>query len=313
MAKKILILGGSGYIGARLAFLLSQKYHDITILDLEIDSRLDNSNIKVINLDITKESVIDEITDEYYDVVINLISLDYNKSQNYKPLTVNNINVLPTWNLLNSFSIKNNLKKFINFSTIHVYSNFIKVNEITEDSELNPLSIYGLTHLMSEKITNYFNYNSKICSINLRLSNSYGEPYLKNKDCWNLVINNLCLNAFKFGKIELKSSLKNTRNFIHYLDIFQAVNLLINSKITEHNTFNLCSDKSISFEKLIKIIENQYESLFNKKLVVNVLNEAHKIQKFSYSNLRIKELNFENNFSIKSGVNKMFKHLRDEY
>ena len=92
MTKKILILGGSGYIGARLTCLLSQKYQDITILDLEIDSKLNNSKIKVINLDITKESVIDEITDQYYDVVINLISLDHNKSQNYKPLIVNNIN-----------------------------------------------------------------------------------------------------------------------------------------------------------------------------------------------------------------------------
>jgi len=312
MTKKILILGGSGYIGARLTSLLSQKYQDITILDLEIDSKLDKSKIKVINLDITKESVIDEITDQYYDVVINLISLDHNKSQNYKPLIVNNINVLPTWNLLNSFSRKSNLKKFINFSTIHVYSNFTKENQITEESEVNPSSIYGMTHLISENITNYFNSNSKICSINLRLSNSYGEPYLKNKDCWNLVINNLCLNAFKYGEIKLKSNLQNTRNFIHYLDIFQAVELLIDSKSTKYNTYNLCNDKSISFEELIKIIEDQYELIFDKKLVVSVLNEPLKIQNSNYSNLRLKKLNFENKLSIENGINKMFYHLKDD-
>jgi len=169
-----------------------------------------------------------------------------------------------------------------------------------------------MTHLISENITNYFNSNSKICSINLRLSNSYGEPYLKNKDCWNLVINNLCLNAFKYGEIKLKSNLQNTRNFIHYLDIFQAVELLIDSKSTKYNTYNLCNDKSISFEELIKIIEDQYELIFDKKLVVSVLNEPLKIQNSNYSNLRLKKLNFENKLSIENGINKMFYHLKDD-
>ena len=65
----------------------------------------------------------------------------------------------------------------------------------------------------------------------MRLSNSYGEPYLENEDCWNLVVNNLCLSAFKFGKIEIKSSLSNTRNFIHYLDLYQAISLFIKSNL----------------------------------------------------------------------------------
>ena len=313
MSKKILILGGSGYIGTRLSYLLSEKYDDITILDLETNLKLNNSKIKYINCDITKQNVIDKITDQFYNVVINLISLDYKKSQCYNPIKVNNINVLPTWNLLNSFTKKNNLEKFINFSTIHVYSDFLEKNIIKEDSKINPSSIYGLTHFMTENIVNYFNNKSKISSINLRLSNSYGEPYLKNNDCWNLVVNNLCLNAFKFGKIELKSSLKNTRNFIHYLDIFNAVNLLINSDNIKYNNYNLCNDKSISFAELVEIIKYQYEFIFGKKLIVLVLNKSLKIQNLHYSNSRLKKIKFKNNISIEYGINKIFHHLKDEY
>jgi UDP-glucose 4-epimerase len=313
MREKVLILGGSGYIGARLSSLLSQKYFDITILDLKIDGKLDTSKIRVIESDITKESVIDVITDQYYDVVINLISLDHYKSQNYKPSIVNNINVLPTWNLLNSFLRKKNIKKYINFSTIHVYSNTSIQNQIAEDSEVNPTSVYGLTHLMSENITNYFGSNPEMCSINLRLSNSYGDPYLENKDCWNLVINNLCLTAFECGKIELKSSLKNTRNFIHYLDICRAVEMMIDSKFTKSGTYNLCSDISTDFEQLIKIIVDQYENIFNKKLDLVILNESGKLQQLNYSNLRLKRLNFESIISIEEGISKLFYYLRDEY
>ena len=61
---------------------------------------------------------------------------------------------------------------------------------------------------MTENIVNYFNLKSQISCINLRLSNSYGEPYSENNDCWNLVVNNLCFNAFKYGKIEIEIKLK---------------------------------------------------------------------------------------------------------
>ena len=112
MNKKILILGGNGYIGSRLSNLLEKDYN-LTILDLHSPKNLVSSNIKYIKSDISNQTVINKLTDEFYDVVINLISLDY-KSDNYEPTKVNKINVLPTWNLLNSFA-KNNLKKFINF------------------------------------------------------------------------------------------------------------------------------------------------------------------------------------------------------
>ena len=52
-------------------------------------------------------------------IVINLISLNHHQSNN-NPNFVSSINVMPTWNILDSLS-KNGLNKFIYFSTIHVY------------------------------------------------------------------------------------------------------------------------------------------------------------------------------------------------
>jgi len=312
MTEKILILGGSGYIGSRLANLLSKSYN-VTILDLINNQWLNNTDIKVIDGDITQEAVIDKITETFYDVVINLISLDHHKSKIYSPAVVNKINVLPTWNLLFSFAKKSTLKRYINFSTIHVYEASPDGALVEEDSELNPSSVYGLTHIMSENITSYFNSTSNICAVNLRLSNSYGEPYFKNEGCWGLIINNLCLNAFKYQKIEIKTSLKNSRNFIHYLDIFEAVKLMIDSKRIKYNCYNLCGDKSVGFEEVVKIIEEQYHSIFKKKLAISVSNKPIKVQNAEYSNQRLKELKFRMETTIEHGINQVFQHLKNEY
>ena len=117
--KKILILGANGYIGSRLSNLLSID-NDITILDLDHPQNSNFHKIKSIKADISNESSIDLVTNENYDVIYKSHFADHYKSQNYKPATVNNINVLPTWNLLDSFAKKDfeNVHKLFNDSCL---------------------------------------------------------------------------------------------------------------------------------------------------------------------------------------------------
>ena len=155
--KKILITGACGYLGARISKFLAEKGHKITALDSydpsfhkEWKSLMD----KVIVGDIRDETIISNLADKNFDVAIQLISLDHYKSEN-NPNFVSRINVMPTWNLLDSLT-RNGLEKFIYLSTVHVYGNLPNEN-ITEEHHPNPENAYGLTHLLSENISNYFN------------------------------------------------------------------------------------------------------------------------------------------------------------
>ena len=214
---KIVITGASGYIGSRLCLFLSENGHDIIAVCSSKIPQQKGWTEKVKQFivgDIRDEIIIEQISNLKADVIIHLVSLDHYDSEK-KPNYVSAVNVQPTWNLLDACSAKG-LKKFIYFSTIHVYGKN-QNGFVSENQTITPFNAYALTHALSEEICNYYNRKTETECINIRLSNSYGEPYLKNNDCWNLVVNNLCLNAFKFGKIELKSSLKNTRNFLVYL------------------------------------------------------------------------------------------------
>ena len=149
--KKILITGACGYPGARISKLLAEKGHKITALDSydpsfhkEWKSLMD----KVIVGDIRDETIISNLADKNFDVAIQLISLDHYKSEN-NPNFVSRINVMPTWNLLDSLT-RNGLEKFIYLSTVHVYGNLPNEN-ITEEHHPNPENAYGL-------ITGYFSF-----------------------------------------------------------------------------------------------------------------------------------------------------------
>ena len=138
------------------------------------------------------------ISDVKADILIHLISLDHHDSEK-NPNYVSKINVQPTWNLLESCSVRG-LKKFIYFSTIHIYGESNN-KTISENQNVLPLNVYGLTHALSEEICNYYNRKSKTECINIRLSNSYGEPVFFDSKCWSLIVNDLTRTAYEKRKL----------------------------------------------------------------------------------------------------------------
>mgnify|MGYP001437145580 CR=1 FL=1 len=315
--NSVLIIGASGYIGSRLCFLLAKKGKKITALcypsapkDKEWCSLME----KIIIGDITSSEIIEKITNQSYDSVIHLVSLNHDDSKK-SPSYVNSINVIPVWELLDNFNNKQTIKKFIYFSTVQVYGK-INSTTINEDSKTSPLNQYALTHLMAENINNFYHQSSNIDCINIRLSNSFGSPMFSDIDCWWLVINELCKEAFLNQKIILKSDGSPLRDFIHYLDLVGALECIIDNRInkTEDNIYNISSEKTLSILDIAKKVKNVYERRFNKKINIEFKNKNNKIAinslvKYKISNKRIQKLGFSLKVNIYDGINELFDYL----
>ena len=188
---KIVITGASGYIGSRLCLFLSENGHDITALCYPKIPQQKGWTEKVKQFivgDIRDKAIIEKISKSKADVIIHLVSLDHHDSEK-KPSFVSEINFQPTWNLLHACSAKG-LKKFIYFSTIHVYGKN-QNGYIDENRAVSPFNAYGLTHALSEQICNYYDRKTETECINIRLSNSYGEPVFLDAKCWSLIVNDL--------------------------------------------------------------------------------------------------------------------------
>jgi nucleoside-diphosphate-sugar epimerase len=308
-------------LGARLSKHLAVKGYNVTVFDSYRPSNYNEWILlmdEIIIGDISDESAISRLADKNFDIVIHLISLDHYKSEN-DPNFVSSINVMPTWNLLDSFT-KNGLKRFIYFSTIHVYGN-LPSGIITEDQIPQPSNAYGLTHLLSENICNYYNEKTETECINVRLSNTYGSPVFKENNCWWLVINDLCKTAVENNEIRLKSDGSPQRDFIHGDDVAKAIDILINYKNnTGDNIFHIASGQILTILELAHRVKSVYTKMYDKEIDIilpdNSISEypdsdnSKDIDRYVISTKRLKNLGFKQGLDLELGINEIFYYLK---
>lgn len=321
--KKILITGGCGYLGARLSKYLAESGYSISAFDNYNPSKYNQwtSLIEEIIIgDICDEVNITILAKKKFDAVIHLISLDHHRSED-NPNFVSSINVMPTWNLLDKLT-KRGLKKFIYFSTIHVYGR-IPNETITEEHIPLPQNAYGLTHLLSENICNYFNQKTETNCINVRLSNGYGSPVFKDSNCWWLVINDLCKAAFIENKIKLLSDGSPQRDFIHVSDICKAVEILIKLEDNElrKGTFHISTGNTFTILELAHTVKKVLRQRYNKRIPIylpdgsisNFPNKFQNVKRFTIDNREIKKLGFQQKTNLTSGIEEIFVYLENLY
>ena len=312
---RILISGASGYLGSRLCKELMREHHIIALTRNPDKFNHFNEKIadEIIILKSFDNNFLKKVIDSKPEIFIHLISLDSSAS-NSNPLSSFDVNVGNTFKLLNHLKDSKTLKKFIYFSTIHVYNSSLK--KIDELTKPNPNNFYSLTHFLSEEIINYFNKEANFKCINLRLSNSYGEPVFENENCWKLVVNELVKSANEKKVISLNGEGLTSRDFIHYSDICDAISKLIitdNSKFN-HNTYNLSLGNSLLLIELAELINKEFKGKI--KILINS-NESYLpspknlVSKITYSNERIKSLIKFNPITVSEGIFKMIKELKN--
>jgi UDP-glucose 4-epimerase len=315
--KKILITGGSGYIGSRLSLYLSQKAFDIIPLcNSKIpDNRewIQSMHI-VLQGDLREQATLNKIEAVKPDAIIHLVSLDHNQSGINIQQTLQ-VNVQSTWELL-SLSSSIELEKFIYFSTTQVYGQTSE-NVVTENTKLQPNNAYGLTHKMSEDLVDFYKRSKNLDAVSLRLSNSYGEPVFHDANCWSLVVNDLCKSAFLHKKIALNSDGLATRDFIHYSTICSAVEQLLNTEIiSKNNAINLSAGESISLLSLALLVKKVYQNSFNTPIDIFINKTElllsntieHTDNNPILSNQVLNSLIKFEDFELEKGIKKLFDY-----
>ena len=163
---KILISGGSGFIGSHLTSKLRKLKHQVYILDsnlfylgkesdfqkiLQYKKKL-IGNTKIFKGSSTNKKLLEKIINKIKpDYVINLGALPLAKNAISNPEDAFNSIVLGAKNFAHCLKGKKFLKKFIHISSSMVYGNF-KHNSIKENHEKNPIEIYGSMKFASEII-----------------------------------------------------------------------------------------------------------------------------------------------------------------
>ena len=223
---KILLTGGSGYLGSILTRKLLANGHHVRILDNFLfgkDSIKDienNKKLEIIEGDIRDLSIVGKSLKKI-DSVIHLASIVGTQSAELDPKTSIEINFMATRNIAELCKIYK-IKQFIFASTCSVYG--AQPNQlITENSEVNPLDSYGLSKFQSERaILQVYDYPTI-----LRLGTLFGASHRMRFD---LAINLFISQAMNKEKITVFGGTQ-WRPFLHVDDAAEAFSFAVENKM----------------------------------------------------------------------------------
>ena len=223
---KILLTGGSGYLGSILTRKLLANGHHVRILDNFLfgkDSIKDienNKKLEIIEGDIRDLSIVGKSLKKI-DSVIHLASIVGTQSAELDPKTSIEINFMATRNIAELCKIYK-IKQFIFSSTCSVYG--AQPDQlIAENSEVNPLDSYGLSKFQSERaILQVYDYPTI-----LRLGTLFGASHRMRFD---LAINLFISQAMNKEKITVFGGTQ-WRPFLHVDDAAEAFSFAVENKM----------------------------------------------------------------------------------
>ena len=253
--KKILITGGTGFIGSSLVKILANVSSHVVLLlrkNRQFDEEwISESKITLIRGDIsirdTWERALDGV--EY---VFHLASHQSRYGVKPEPVIDLQVNVLPILHLL-EICKESKLRVKILFSGSENevgVSPRIPVNENFID---NPVTIFGINKLIAEKYLNYYAQEFGTNTVTLRLSNVYG-PTPRYGSALQVVLNKMIYDALQ-GKIEIYGDGVFYRDFVFIEDVIHAL-LIAGEKINKiSGSFYLIgSGRKILFVECVKLI-----------------------------------------------------------
>jgi nucleoside-diphosphate-sugar epimerase len=214
---KVLLTGSRGYIGTVMAPMLLKAGHDVTGVDADFYRRSTFGPWKESIRTIVKDVRTLEVADlKGFDAVIHLAALSNDPLGDLNPKLTYEINHLASVRLA-SIAKEAGVGRYLLSSSC---SNYGAAGDdlMNEDSELNPVTAYGESKVLSERDIILL-ADGSFTPVFLRPATAYGvSPRLR----FDIVLNNLVAWAFTSGKILLKSDGTPWRPIAHIEDISRA-------------------------------------------------------------------------------------------
>lgn len=308
--KKIIIIGGAGYIGTVLIDYLIKRKNLIYCLDNNLYNHKDsiasyhrNKKFSYLNFDIRNFKKIDKIIDKNTSIVL-LAGLVGDPISKKYPRLSKSINESGISKFLDHIKHKS-FDRLIFVSTCSNYGLSRSKKLLNEKSKLNPISSYAKAKVKIEKKLLNFKKVDFSKSI-LRFATAFG---LSKRMRFDLTINEFIENLFNKSKLEVYDY--NTfRPYCHTKDFARAIIKILISKnnIIDNQVYNIGNSKQNYSKKSIalrvkKFIKKDVKIIFTRK------SNDKRNYKVDFSKIR-KELNFKTKYDVDYGIKEILKFIK---
>ena len=247
MKDKVVVFGGSGFLGSHVADSLSDDGYSVEIFDLKTSKYLKSDQEMIIGDISNRDQIKEAIKGAKF--VYHFAAIADIKEAQENPVEAVEVNILSTTYILDACR-EFNVERFIYGSTIYVYSEHG--------------SFYRSTKQASELIIE--NYQ-KIYNLNYTILR-YGSLYGPRANHFNF-INRIIVQAIKEKKIVRKGNGEELREYIHIKDAARASVEILSANFKNANIM-ITGTKSMRIHDVLEMITE----IFNEKIKVEYTSEV---------------------------------------
>ena len=245
MAKKVIVFGGTGFLGEYLVRELERRAYQV----FPVDIKNPKSHPRFIHCDITDQSTIDKIITTDTDYVFNLAGFANLDTAIHYPIRTMELNVIGNMNIL-EVCRKRGIKRFVYASSAYAMS--------------NKGSFYGISKLASEKIVEEYKKRFGLDYTILRYGSVYSEMDFDNNYIYQLV-----KKAVNEKLITHSGNGEELREYVHAQDAAKlSVDVIESDKFENEHVIltGLEKMKRIDLFKMIKeMLNDDVEILLERK------------------------------------------------
>jgi UDP-glucose 4-epimerase len=284
---RILITGGSGFLGSYIALEALKKKYRVIILDKKILNKIKNKNIKYIKCDLSSSHKLKKIIKKN-DIIYHFAGISDIDYAILNPLNTINTNILGTASLLEICKEKK-IKKFIFASSIHVHSDIGSFYRITKKS----------SELLIEEYAKKFGIKFTI----LRFGSVYGPRQSINNN-----ISNMVYNALKFKKLIYSGDKASERSFVFVKDVAKAAIKIISKKFN-NKVILLIGRKKVKVKKVLNIIKN-IQGLKGNFIFKNIQKNHYSKNPYSYKEMKESKFFIQKSTQLEIGITKTIDYIK---
>lgn len=291
--KKMLIVGGAGYVGGYMTDVFSDRDdYDVTVYDNLLYETRYLKDVKFIYGDIRDTEKLGKILNDY-DIVVWLAALVGDGACAVDKVLTKAINVNATKWMVDHFN-----GTIVFMSTCSVYG--INNDLIDEDATPNPLSAYAVTKLEAER---YVVEHAKDYLI-FRLGTLYGLGDSYSRLRFDLVVNTLTLRAVQGETLSVFGG-QQWRPIMHVREVSHAVEYCLDNNV--RGLFNI-SERNVEISELAKEIQKHVPGTE----VVYQEMKFEDLRDYKVKTDRILATGWKPRFNLSDGIEEM-KHVFMEH
>lgn len=279
--RKIVLIGGAGFIGHHLALELKRQGAEVSVIDgLQVNNLLSlhcesctnaerDLYLAILNerIELLRNAGIPLFVEDARDylrlgmllgklkpdAVVLLAAVAHASRSNKDPFHTFDHSFRTLENSLDAS--KGRVQHFIYFSSSMVYGNF-ETETVDENSPCNPLGIYGALKFGGEKLVIAYQQVFQMPYTIIRPSALYGERCISRR-----VGQVFIENALRRQDLVLKGDGKEKLDFTYIGDLVQGVCLCLANSASHNQVFNLTAGQGRSLNDMAEIVRARYPSI----------------------------------------------------